>query len=204
MAKRKPMSKRKRFEIFKRDGFACQYCGRKPPQVMLQVDHVIAVAAGGDDDSLNLTTACEDCNSGKSDKPLQQTLPSQQLELLRRAEIAEQTKALNKFLAKYRAEQDESVIRLASQWSDMTALPNEPKGQWMAGESYRRSLRTFLKSLPEFEVLDAMELAHNRMPVEGLKASDYKTWKYFCGICWRKIKGDERNDRGERHEAQDF
>lgn len=26
-AKRKPVSKRTRFEVFKRDGFTCRYCG---------------------------------------------------------------------------------------------------------------------------------------------------------------------------------
>jgi len=28
-----------RFQIFQRDNFACQYCGRKPPEVELQIDH---------------------------------------------------------------------------------------------------------------------------------------------------------------------
>jgi hypothetical protein len=29
---RKPLSKRTRFEVFKRDSFTCQYCGRRPPE----------------------------------------------------------------------------------------------------------------------------------------------------------------------------
>jgi hypothetical protein len=61
-----PLSKRTRFEVFKRDGFSCQYCGRRPPDVVLEVDHVHPRAAGGTDDDLNLTTSCEDCNRGKS------------------------------------------------------------------------------------------------------------------------------------------
>jgi len=32
---RMTVSKRIRFEIFKRDGFTFQYCGRKPPEVVL-------------------------------------------------------------------------------------------------------------------------------------------------------------------------
>src|SRR5262249_12475071 len=29
-----------RFEVFRRDDFRCTYCGRKPPEVVLHVDHV--------------------------------------------------------------------------------------------------------------------------------------------------------------------
>lgn len=66
MAERKPLSKRLRFEIFKRDGFRCIYCGASPLQRPLHVDHVEAVANGGTDDPANLVTACDACNLGKA------------------------------------------------------------------------------------------------------------------------------------------
>lgn len=56
---------KKRFEVLKRDNFTCQYCGRKPPEVSLCVDHITPVSLGGSDDDGNLITACERCNSGK-------------------------------------------------------------------------------------------------------------------------------------------
>jgi 5-methylcytosine-specific restriction endonuclease McrA len=59
-----------RFQIFKRDSFRCQYCGRSPKQdenVILHIDHIIPQAKGGADDDRNLTTACQECNLGKSD-----------------------------------------------------------------------------------------------------------------------------------------
>lgn len=59
---------RLRYRILERDGFACRYCGRKPPEVELHIDHVIAVANGGSTDDANLVTACADCNLGKSDR----------------------------------------------------------------------------------------------------------------------------------------
>ena len=37
---RVPMSKKMRFDVFKRDGFQCQYCGSTPPSVVLEVDHI--------------------------------------------------------------------------------------------------------------------------------------------------------------------
>ena len=60
------LSVRVRFEVFKRDRFTCSYCGKSPPNVLLEVDHVIPRAAGGSDDIENLTTSCQDCNRGKS------------------------------------------------------------------------------------------------------------------------------------------
>lgn len=70
MSKRKSISQKIRFEVFKRDSFTCQYCGRKAPDVLLQVDHIKPVAKGGKNDVINLITSCFDCNSGKSDREL--------------------------------------------------------------------------------------------------------------------------------------
>jgi hypothetical protein len=70
MGERKAISKKIRFEIFKRDKFTCQYCGRSAPEIILQVDHITPVAKDGDDDITNLITSCFDCNMGKSDREL--------------------------------------------------------------------------------------------------------------------------------------
>lgn len=70
---RKAIRKSIRFEVFKRDSFTCQYCGQKSPDVVLEIDHITPVADGGDNDILNLVTACKACNAGKSDKSLTQT-----------------------------------------------------------------------------------------------------------------------------------
>ena len=64
---RKPISKRDRYEVLRRDNHACRYCGAKAPFVALEIDHVIPVHHGGTNDRWNLTAACQDCNSGKSD-----------------------------------------------------------------------------------------------------------------------------------------
>ena len=37
---RKGLSKKIRFEVFKRDQFTCQYCGKQAPNVVLEVDHI--------------------------------------------------------------------------------------------------------------------------------------------------------------------
>jgi hypothetical protein len=70
LPRRKSISKSLRFEVFKRDSFTCQYCGRKAPEVTLHVDHVVPVSKGGQNDISNLVTACQDCNLGKGARPL--------------------------------------------------------------------------------------------------------------------------------------
>ena len=67
---RETIRKSVRFEVFKRDSFTCQYCGQKSPDVVLEIDHITPVSGGGDNDILNLVTACKACNSGKSDRQL--------------------------------------------------------------------------------------------------------------------------------------
>ncbi len=64
------LSKRVRFEVFKRDRFTCQYCGAKAPDVPLHADHIEPRSAGGTDELDNLITACGPCNMGKAARPL--------------------------------------------------------------------------------------------------------------------------------------
>lgn len=66
---RTSIPKRLRFEILRRDNYACRYCGATAPDVQLTVDHVVPVVLGGTDDPDNLVTACVDCNAGKSSMP---------------------------------------------------------------------------------------------------------------------------------------
>lgn len=44
---REPVSPKLRFEVLKRDRNTCVYCGRMPPEVALEIDHVIPVSRGG-------------------------------------------------------------------------------------------------------------------------------------------------------------
>ena len=63
-------SKKLRFQVLKRDGFRCSYCGRRPPEVTLDVDHVQSWKDGGRTVMENLVAACTDCNIGKGAQSL--------------------------------------------------------------------------------------------------------------------------------------
>lgn len=65
-ARRPTMPSSKRFAVLARDNYTCQYCGRKPPDVTLQIDHRLPFSLGGTDELRNLVTACSECNGGKS------------------------------------------------------------------------------------------------------------------------------------------
>jgi len=84
--KRKSLSNKVRFGIFKRDKFTCQYCGKTAPDVVLNVDHINPVCEGGTNDPLNLITSCFECNNGKRDIKLSDnsalSLQTEQLKVL--------------------------------------------------------------------------------------------------------------------------
>ncbi len=63
---RKICSKRLRFQVLQRDKFTCCYCGRKPPEVILEIDHIKPESDRGLTKLDNLVTSCRDCNRGKS------------------------------------------------------------------------------------------------------------------------------------------
>ena len=90
--KREPISKKLRFEIFKRDKFQCQYCGKVAPDVILEVDHIKPVVDGGDNNIMNLVTSCFDCNRGKGQRKLSdsETLKKSYREIKRLSDRKEQ------------------------------------------------------------------------------------------------------------------
>lgn len=57
-----------RRNVFKRDHWACQYCGRQPGSEELTIDHVIPRSAGGISTWDNCVLACIGCNKRKADR----------------------------------------------------------------------------------------------------------------------------------------
>jgi 5-methylcytosine-specific restriction endonuclease McrA len=57
-----------RREVFLRDHFTCQYCGRKTHDLTL--DHVVPRSRGGEHVWENLASACKPCNHRKGGKSL--------------------------------------------------------------------------------------------------------------------------------------
>ena len=57
-----------RRNIFKRDRFTCQYCGKQPGSSELTIDHVLPRSQGGGTSWENCVLACVRCNTFKADR----------------------------------------------------------------------------------------------------------------------------------------
>jgi 5-methylcytosine-specific restriction endonuclease McrA len=64
----RPRVKLTRKEVFIRDGYLCQYCGRHAHD--LTIDHVVPRSRGGEHSWENLVSACKPCNHRKGGKLL--------------------------------------------------------------------------------------------------------------------------------------
>lgn len=184
MKVRKAISKGVRFEVFKRDRFTCQYCGAHPPQVVLHVDHIKAVANGGTNAIDNLITACLPCNLGKGAKPLTAVPQSLKEKAAEAAEREAQIKGYSQVMQAAAERVD------AEAWLIAACLRGEEEV-----DSFNRaelnSIRAFIKRAGYWVVRDAAEVAASRFPVYG-----GRTFKYFCGVCWSKIKEAEQSQGG--------
>lgn len=174
--KRKAISHKRRFEIFKRDGFTCQYCGGHPPKCVLHVDHIVPVAEGGDNEDTNLVTACDVCNGGKGARSLS-AIPKSLKD--RAAEIAEREEQLRGYTeiakaARLRAEDDAwDVMDMLTSTYGLETIPSD----WLA------SVKRFNAELGMVECACCMDTALAQC------FSDHgRTFRYFCGVCWSKIR----------------
>jgi hypothetical protein len=150
MTKRQGIGKGKRFDIFRRDGFTCQYCGRSPPEVVLHLDHIVPVIEGGDNDEMNLITACRDCNLGKGKKPLGQLQrPDADLEWLEIQQEVAELRAYQEAKRTRDAVITELVETLQDTWCDYSGLDWHPNDSLM-----RRMLGKYVPELVEQAIIE--------------------------------------------------
>lgn len=57
-----------RLNVYRRDGFACQYCGAQPSVAALTLDHVTPRSRGGATSWTNVVACCSSCNARKADR----------------------------------------------------------------------------------------------------------------------------------------
>ena len=112
-----PVSKRVRFAVFEAANFTCAYCGRKPPTVILEVDHIQPKSKGGKDVKSNLVCSCFDCNRGKSNHELGMAVPDRIIQnAVEAGERLRQFKALQRYEVKLQKAIEESVEEFENYW----------------------------------------------------------------------------------------
>jgi len=174
--KRKAISKRVRFDVFKRDGFICQYCGAHPPQAVLHVDHIVPVAEGGGNEDTNLVTACDHCNLGKAANSLE-SIPASLSS--RAAEVAEREAQLRGY-SEVMAAQRDRIHEDCWEVGDIFVAQFRLDG---IRKDWFQSIRQFVERIGVHECIRAMELATARKPY-----SREQCFRYFCGICWNIVR----------------
>lgn len=172
---RKPISKRVRFEVFKRDSFSCQYCGATPPK-LLEIDHITPVAEGGTNEEGNLVTACMDCNRGKAAVPL--SVVPKTLE-----EKAAETLEREYQLAGYREIMEARAARIEDDRWEVAEILVPGSAKAGMKRDWLRSIMIFNERLPLHVVKEAANLARDRVSY-----SERSRFLYFCKVCWNKIK----------------
>lgn len=177
---RKALGKRLRFEIFKRDGFRCIYCGATPQNMPLHIDHVEPVASGGTNDPSNLVTACGACNGGKSAVRLTESRFSPR-------SIEETKDHRDQILGYLEAERevikarDALVIEIRKTWEKLV----DAKG------NTQREISYFARVSQEFafsDITHAILLTCNKFRGVNESFADRRQFRYFCGILrsWRQ------------------
>jgi len=94
MTKRIQITKKTRFDVFARDGYACKYCGCDSTEHRLEVDHIIPVSKGGTNDIEKLVTSCQPCNLGKGARTPNQAVITEKHKLMLAQQRQEQLHAL--------------------------------------------------------------------------------------------------------------
>lgn len=185
------VSKRVRFEVLKRDGFRCRYCGATPTETELRVDHVIPAALGGSDDPSNLATACEPCNSGKTSSNLDDPIVDDIA-----ADAERLADALKVVMAQRTAERDEQLAACRHYRDHVWASFTGPGEETLPlPDDWRDSIRRFLSL--GLDMVDLQEFTRTAMAAR--KIPNHRVFNYVCGIAWNVVRDMQADAlKGER------
>lgn len=167
---RNGLSPRARFEVLKRDGFQCRYCGR----------NIVPLAAGGANDLDNLVTACQACNQGKASRLLQEGMVAGEDP----AALLESKRARTAGRQELDALIQEELGRFNAHWGDLFGATKEGDRLVLtSGFPGEKAICRFLRHLCLADLIEAASIAEKRFPW-----NNSETKKYFYGICHSMMK----------------
>lgn len=177
---RKTITQKMRFEVFKRDQFRCFYCGRMPPEVVLQVDHIIAIASGGLNVPENMVTACFDCNIGKGARPLT-AVPENLAERMER--IKETHQQLQDYAAAMQAIQQQ-LDEMA--WEILKTIGLKELDQdGTVPTDWHNGIKVLLRHTGKEQLMEFAAYINANLP----RKSDRSKFLCFAKMAWNHIKG---------------
>lgn len=192
MAERKSISKKTRFEVFKRDGFTCQYCGRMAPDVILEIDHITPVVEGGKNNIMNLITSCFDCNRGKGKRKLsdRDAIIKQQEQLKELSEKREQLKMMLQWkeeLSKFEDEQVDKCNELLDNY------------EVSLSETGRNDFKKWIKKYGFIEVYENFQISLEQYADRNDEDSYSKAIQYVPKIINAKRRDKDNPMLGKQH-----
>ena len=197
MAKRKAISNKLRFEVFKRDSFQCQYCRASAPDVLLQVDHIKPVKDGGTDDFTNLITSCSTCNNGKGARALsdKSVINKQRKQLEELNERREQLKMMMQWR--------EELLKLENEKVNYIKERFESQAECILTDYGIKELAKIIKKFPVDMVIDAIDAATSQYLTLNKYGNGYtqesrnKAFDYIGRICTIKRRAIDNPDLAE-------
>lgn len=175
------VSKRLRYEVLRRDGYKCRYCGKGAPDVEITVDHVIPRALGGSDEPTNLCAACRTCNDGKTssspDAPLVADVADDALQWARAMQVAT-TRMLADLDAR---EADREQFR--QWWGNWTYNDNGERRPLDMPSDWKATVdQLVVAGLPLRVLKDCIGRS-----MERKRVSNDQKFRYMCGVAWKKL-----------------
>ena len=181
------ISKKQRFEIFKRDHFICQYCGRTPPEAILEVDHIVPRVSQGTDEESNLITSCFECNRGKGATGISpNALPLEsRIDVIREREDQ---------LQAYCEAQKEGYMRMEKNVEMVYEHYHKLAGEKSElGTEFIISIRNLLRTFTVIDIIEAMNVS---MASIGFKDGWFR---YMCGVLWNWKRGVGRSREKKKY-----
>jgi hypothetical protein len=151
---RKQITKKIRFEVFKRDSFKCQYCGATAPEVILHVDHIKPVSKGGLNELTNLITSCAPCNLGKRDRKLDDktAISKSRAQMEELQERREQLEMMMEWQESLRDLKQDVISRLCDYW-------NELAPGYVPNDNGKNNLKKWLRHFSIEEIMAAIAIS---------------------------------------------
>jgi hypothetical protein len=179
------VSPKVRFEIFKKHDFTCQYCGRRTPEIVLELDHIIPKAEDGTDEEDNLTTSCFECNRGKGKTPLSTILKDKDIheETVLLAEREIQLREYNQLKAEIKKRQTNELVFLVGYFSG--CFDNT---QYAEDEFPRIIVAGALKKMSYVDIEDDIDLAVRKTEINSMgNTHEVAAAKYLTAILKNRL-----------------
>lgn len=175
-----------RYQVLRRDGYKCRYCGISADETKLVVDHVYPDSLGGETKAENLASACVPCNGGKAATPPDAAFVAQVEKDTEKWAAAVREVAAKAETAREGQEHHQELFQKAwATYADQRGHGyNLPAG-------WRNAINTYIAGgLTDFELAGLLDSVMERPGIED-------RFSYFCGAARKRAK--------ERHnEAADL